>query len=213
MTINGRRRGPLDVPEGMMMIDVLHEMLDLAARPGPRCRPSAMACVVICDRDDRTSEEVQTCITGADFFDGKSIRTIEGIAQTNDKGEIVALSPLQQAFLDKFSFQCGYCTPGFVNAATVLLERLKRAPVPRAEVEATVAAALDSHICRCTGYVRYYQAVRDVILATPASPGRRMTFRRLVRLAAVAAILVAIALPPLSDQAFATARPAVPCRP
>ena len=79
----------------------------------------------------------------------------------------MALSPVQQAFLDKFSFQCGYCTPGFVNAATVLLERLKRAPVPRAEVEATVAAALESHICRCTGYVRYYQAVRDVILATP----------------------------------------------
>jgi aerobic-type carbon monoxide dehydrogenase small subunit (CoxS/CutS family) len=74
---------------------------------------------------------------------------------------------VQQAFLDKFSFQCGYCTPGFVNAATVLIERLKRAPVLRAEVEATVAAALDSHICRCTGYVRYYQAVRDVILATP----------------------------------------------
>ena len=51
--------------------------------------------------------------------------------------------------------------------ATVLIERLQRAPVLRAEVEATVAAALDSHICRCTGYVRYYQAVRDVILATP----------------------------------------------
>ena len=49
----------------------------------------------------------------------------------------------------------------------MLIERLQRAPVPRAEVEATVAAALDSHICRCTGYVRYYQAVRDVILATP----------------------------------------------
>jgi len=39
--------------------------------------------------------------------------------------------------------------------------------VPRDEVEATVAAALEKHICRCTGYVRYYQAVRDVILATP----------------------------------------------
>ena len=39
--------------------------------------------------------------------------------------------------------------------------------LPRGEVEATVAAALEKHICRCTGYVRYYQAVRDVILATP----------------------------------------------
>jgi xanthine dehydrogenase YagT iron-sulfur-binding subunit len=165
-TINGQRRGPIDVPEGMMMIDVLHEMFDLTGSRLGCGIGICHACVVIWDKDDGTSEEVQTCITGADFFDGKRIRTIEGIAQKNDKGEIV-LSAVQQAFLDKFSFQCGYCTPGFVNAATVLLERLKRAPVPRAQVEATVAEALDNHICRCTGYVRYYQAVRDVILATP----------------------------------------------
>jgi aerobic-type carbon monoxide dehydrogenase small subunit (CoxS/CutS family) len=74
---------------------------------------------------------------------------------------------VQQAFLDRFSFECGYCTPGFVNAATVLIERLERKPVSRTQVEATVAAALETHLCRCTGYVRYYEAVRDVILATP----------------------------------------------
>ena len=165
-TINGERRGPIDVPEGMMMIDVLHEMLGLTGSRLGCGIGICHACVVIWDRDDGTSEEVQTCITGADFFDGKRIRTIEGIAHKNDKGE-VALSVVQQAFLDKFAFQCGYCTPGFVNAATVLLERLKRKPVLRAEVEATVAAALENHICRCTGYVRYYQAVRDVILAIP----------------------------------------------
>ena len=166
LTINGKPHGPLDVPEGMMMIDVLHEMVGLTGSRLGCGIGICHACVVIWDKDDKTSEEVQTCITGADFFDGKRIRTIEGIGQKNDKGE-VTLSPVQQAFLDKFSFQCGYCTPGFVNAATVLLERLKRAPVPRAQVEATVAEALESHICRCTGYVRYYQAVRDVILATP----------------------------------------------
>lgn len=166
MTINGQRRGPIDVPEGMMMIDVLHEMLDLTGSRLGCGIGICHACVVIWDKDDGTSEEVQTCITGADFFDGKRIRTIEGIARKDDKGEVV-LSAVQQAFLDRFSFQCGYCTPGFVNAATVLLERLKRAPVPRAEVDTTVATALENHICRCTGYVRYYQAVRDVILATP----------------------------------------------
>jgi xanthine dehydrogenase YagT iron-sulfur-binding subunit len=74
---------------------------------------------------------------------------------------------VQQAFLDYYSFQCGYCTPGFVNAATVLIERLRGAPVARGDVEATVSAALESHICRCTGYVRYYEAVRDLILKTP----------------------------------------------
>ena len=167
VTINGKQHGPLDVPEGMMMIDVLHELLDLTGSRLGCGQGICHACVVIWDRDDKSSETVPTCITGAEFFNGKRIRTIEGIAQRNDKGEVTALSPVQQAFLDQFSFQCGYCTPGFVNAATVLIERLRRAPIARADVGATVAAALEAHICRCTGYVRYYQAVRDVILATP----------------------------------------------
>jgi len=167
VTINGKQHGPIDVPQGMMMIEVLHEMLDLTGSRLGCGQGMCHACVVIWDRDDKSSETVPTCITGADFFNGKRIRTIEGIAQRNDRGEITALSPVQQAFLDQYSFQCGYCTPGFVNAATVLIERLRRAPIARADVEAAVAAALESHICRCTGYVRYYQAVRDVILATP----------------------------------------------
>jgi aerobic-type carbon monoxide dehydrogenase small subunit (CoxS/CutS family) len=49
----------------------------------------------------------------------------------------------------------------------VLSKRLERKLAPRAAVEATVAAALETHLCRCTGYVRYFEAVRDVILATP----------------------------------------------
>ena len=167
VTINGKAYGPIDVPEGMMMIEVLHETLGLTgSRLGcgiGLCR----ACVVIWDKDDGTSEEMPSCITGADFFNGKRIRTIEGIARRDEKSGSVVLSPVQQAFLDHFSFQCGYCTPGFVNAATVLIERLERVPVPRAKVEKTVADALESHICRCAGYVRYYEAVRDVILTTP----------------------------------------------
>ena len=167
VTINGRRHGPMDVPVGMMMIDVLHEMLDLT---GSRLGCGLGICnACVRDLGSRRSDERR----GADlrrrahFFDGKRIRTIEGAAQRNDKGEIIALFPVQQAFLDRFSFECGYCTSGFVNAATVLIEQLERRPVPRADVEATVAAALETHLCRCTGYVRYYEAVRDVILATP----------------------------------------------
>ena len=167
VTINGKQHGPIDVPEGMMMIDVLHEMLDLTASRLGCGQGICHACVVIWDRDDHTSETVATCITGADFFNGKRIRTIEGIATRNDKGEVTTLSPVQQAFLDYFSFQCGYCTPGFVNAATVLIERLRRSPIARSDMESAVSAALESHICRCTGYVRYYEAVRDLILKTP----------------------------------------------
>ena len=165
--INGKDVGPMQVPDGLMMLDFLHEY---AALTGSRlgcgigmCR----ACVVIVDKPDGTSEEMRTCITGAHHFAGKQIRTVEGHAQRNEKGEIIALSPIQQKFLEHYSFQCGYCTPGFVNGATVLIERLKRQPVARSLVESTITEALNAHLCRCTGYVRYYEAVKDVILSTP----------------------------------------------
>ena len=49
----------------------------------------------------------------------------------------------------------------------MLLERLAKKPCARAELEKTIADALDGHLCRCTGYVKYHEAVRDVILADP----------------------------------------------
>lgn len=167
LKVNGEEIGPLQVPVGLMMIDLLHEYLDLTGSRLGCGQGICHACVVILDKPDGSSEEVRTCITGANFFNGKSIRTIEGHAQRNDKGDVVALSPIQQKFLEHFSFQCGYCTPGFVNAATVLIERLKRQPITKEQVETTITEALNDHICRCTGYVRYYEAVREVVLTMP----------------------------------------------
>ncbi|KWE98325.1 (2Fe-2S)-binding protein [Burkholderia ubonensis] len=166
VTINGKSVGPMQVPEGLMMIEFLHEYAGLTGSRLGCGQGICHACVVILDQPDGTSEEVRSCITGAHFFHGRSIRTIEGHAKRNDAGEVVELSPIQQKFLEHFSFQCGYCTPGFVNAATVLIERLKRQPVAKADVERTITDALDPHICRCTGYVRYYEAVKDVVMTT-----------------------------------------------
>ncbi|HEX7913085.1 MAG TPA: (2Fe-2S)-binding protein [Paraburkholderia sp.] len=165
--VNGEIVGPTDVPAGLMMIDYLHEYLHLTGSRLGCGQGICHACVVIVDKPDGTSEEVRTCITGANFFHGKTIRTIEGHAKRNEAGEVVELSAIQQKFLEHFSFQCGYCTPGFVNAATVLIERLKRQPVAKDKVEATITEALNDHICRCTGYVRYYEAVKEVVLSTP----------------------------------------------
>ncbi|MES2263275.1 MAG: (2Fe-2S)-binding protein [Pseudomonadota bacterium] len=165
--INGKSVGPTPVPEGVMMLDFLHEYLDLTGSRLGCGQGICHACVVILDKPDGTSEEVRSCITGAHYFEGKKVRTIEGHAQRNDKGEVVALSPIQQKFLEHYSFQCGYCTPGFVNGATVLLERLKREPVAKDQVDAAITAALNAHICRCTGYVRYFEAVKEVVLTTP----------------------------------------------
>ncbi|QBC42935.1 (2Fe-2S)-binding protein [Iodobacter fluviatilis] len=164
--INGQNV-TLDVPEGLMMIDFLHEYLNLTGSRFGCGQGVCRACTVILDNTDGTSEEIRSCITGAHFFNGKKIRTIEGHGKKNDKGEVVAVSPIQQKFLEHYSFQCGYCTPGFVNAATVLIEKLQREPVAKEQVEETITHALDSHLCRCTGYVRYFEAVKDVILTTP----------------------------------------------
>lgn len=167
VTINGKKFGPMQIPDGLMMIDFLHEYAGLTGSRLGCGQGICHACVVILDKEDGTSEEMRICITGAHFFDGKKIRTIEGHARRNEAGEVVEVSPLQQKFLEHYSFQCGYCTPGFVNAATVLLERLKREPVQRDRLEETITDSLNHHICRCTGYVRYYEAVRDVALSTP----------------------------------------------
>lgn len=163
MTLNGQAVGPFTVDDDLMMIDFLHEHLNLTGSRLGCGQGVCHACVAILDKPDGTSEEIRTCITGAHFFDGKKVRTIEGHAQRNDKGEVSELNAIQQKFVDHFAFQCSYCTPGYVNAATVLVEKLQRQPVKRSELEGEIENALGKHICRCTGYVRYYKAARDVV--------------------------------------------------
>lgn len=165
--INGKAVGPTPTPDGLMMVDFLHEYCDLTGSRLGCGQGVCHACVVILDKPDGTSEEVRTCITGAHHFEGKKIRTIEGHATRNEKGEVTGVSAIQQKFMEHFSFQCGYCTPGFVNAATVLIERLKKSPIAKDQVEPVITEALNHHICRCTGYVRYFEAVKEVVLTTP----------------------------------------------
>ena len=161
MTVNGAKVGPHEVPEGLSMNDYLREYLNLTGTKFGCGIGACSACVVILDDVDGTSSAIHTCITEVAFFAGKSVRTIEGIAREDQ------LTAVQIAFLDNFAFQCGYCTPGFVNQAQMLVESLARAPVPREEVKSRILAAMDGHICRCTGYVRYYTALRELILADP----------------------------------------------
>jgi aerobic-type carbon monoxide dehydrogenase small subunit (CoxS/CutS family) len=119
----------------------------------------SLSCAVIIDSPNGTSYTSPTCIVPAASFNGKSIRTVEGHATESE------LTPLQKAFITHFAFQCGYCTPGFLNEGQVLLERLTRAPIARADLEKTIPEGLDGHLCGCTGYVKYNKAVHDVILA------------------------------------------------
>ena len=161
VTINGRAYGPRDVRDELTMNDFLREYLGMTGTKFGCGVAQCLSCAVIIDDPDGNSYTSPTCIVPAINFNGKSIRTVESHAKNGE------LSALQKAFIEHFSFQCGYCTAGFVNEGQVLLERLAKKPVPRAELEKTITEALDGHLCRCTGYIKYHEAVRAVILADP----------------------------------------------
>jgi aerobic-type carbon monoxide dehydrogenase small subunit (CoxS/CutS family) len=159
VTINGQVHAPTEVRDDLSMNDFLREYLGMTGTKFGCGAAQCLSCAVIVDEPDGTSHTSPTCVVSAASFHGKSIRTVEGHAKNGE------LSELQKAFIAHFAFQCGYCTAGFLNEGQVLLERLAKAPVPRAGLEELIAEALDGHLCRCTGYIKYHEAVRDVILA------------------------------------------------
>ena len=109
------------------------------------------ACNVIID-----GEAFNSCIYLAVWADGKHIRTLESLMGPD--GE---LSDIQQAFIEETAVQCGFCTPGFIMATKALLCKTVN------PTEEDIYDGLKHNYCRCTGYVRYYEAVRDVVLKTP----------------------------------------------
>lgn len=163
LTLNGQKVGPIDLPEDLMMIDYLHEYENLTGSRFGCGQGICRACVVIVDNPDGTSQTERTCIQGVHFFNGKTVRTIEGVAENNDGQSYEGLNPIQKKFVDHFAFQCSYCAPGFVNAATVLVEKAQKEPIKKSVLEETIESSLGDHICRCTGYVRYYEATRDAL--------------------------------------------------
>jgi aerobic-type carbon monoxide dehydrogenase small subunit (CoxS/CutS family) len=92
---------------------------------------------------------VSACTYLAVDIEGRSVLTIEGLSNGRD------LHPIQQAFLDRFALQCGFCTPGFVMMTLALLDSVES---PSRE---DVVDYLEGNICRCTGYEPIVQAVLD----------------------------------------------------
>lgn len=108
------------------------------------------ACTVLVD-----GLPVSACTYLAYEARGKRVVTIEGLAESPEK-----LHPLQQAFLDNFAFQCGFCTPGMILAAKALLDEN---PEPTHE---EIIAYMDGNLCRCTGYLAIVKSIQQVANAT-----------------------------------------------
>lgn len=102
------------------------------------------ACTVLIN-----GEAQKSCLQLTGMIDDSSVQTIEGVA--NDDG----LHPIQESFLDYFSLQCGFCTPGFVLSTLALLNEN---PEPDKE---EIEQALHGNICRCTGYQMIIEGVEE----------------------------------------------------
>ena len=162
LRVNGQTTPPRQVATTLPLVDFLHDELNLTGTKFCCGIGVCRACTVaVRNRPGAPPVPLLSCSTPAATVNGQEITTVEGLAGPQGP------SALQQAFLDHFAFQCGYCTPGFLMGAHVLMERLKSAPIAVDRLDEAIAQALGSHICRCTGYVRYYQAIRQVILDTP----------------------------------------------
>ena len=140
LTVNGKRLD-LRIEPRVTLLDAIRNRADLTGNKRVCDRGTCGACTMIVD-----GRAIYSCSTLAIDVVGKQIRTVDGLSTGN------TLHPVQQAFCDVDALMCGFCTPGFVVAATALLERY---PNPTAE---QVRKGLDGNICRCGTFVRIMEA-------------------------------------------------------
>jgi carbon-monoxide dehydrogenase small subunit len=143
LRVNGRRQ-ELAVEPSKLLLDVLREDLKLTGSKRGCDDSSCGACTVLLNGVPVLS---CTMLAGSCASDDQEITTIEGVAEHG------ALAAIQKAYGDWGGAQCGYCTPGFLLAAKALLDR---EPAPDRE---TIRRELSGNLCRCTGYLKIYEAV------------------------------------------------------
>ncbi len=143
-TLNGDAVS-VQVQPNWRLIDLLRDTFNLTGTKEACGQGECGACTVLLD-----DEAVNACLVLAEQLDGRSVTTIEGLSKNGE------LDPLQQAFVDCGAIQCGFCTPGMIMSAKGLL--LKN-PNP---TEEEIKEAMEGNICRCTGYVKIVDAVKQV---------------------------------------------------
>lgn len=143
LKVNGVDRAFLARPETTLLL-ALREQLGLTGAKRGCAQGACGSCTVLLD-----GAPVVSCLVPAATVDGGDIGTVEGLADGPE------LSDVQQAFLDGFATQCGFCTPGMIMSAEALLARN---PDPTI---AEVNEAISGNVCRCTGYEPIVSAVLD----------------------------------------------------
>ncbi len=129
--------------------EVLRDHLGLTGAKEGCTTGNCGACTVLVD-----GKAMKSCLVLASQAAGKEVLTIEGLVQNG------RLHPLQQAFIDHFAVQCGFCTPGMILSLKALLDENPRPS------EEQIKEALAGNLCRCTGYVKILEAVRSTIMST-----------------------------------------------
>lgn len=142
LSLNGRARVDA-VKDNLLLLDYLRETLRLTGTKMGCDGGECGACTVLIDGRAHLA-----CITLAARCEGRSVETIESVAQGG------RLSALQRAFHEKLGAQCGFCSPGMIMAA----EGLLRSNPGAGETE--IRAALAGNLCRCTGYVKIVESVQ-----------------------------------------------------
>jgi xanthine dehydrogenase YagT iron-sulfur-binding subunit len=141
LTVNGRKVD-LEVGANETLLDVLRDRLDLTGAKRVCDRGECGGCTVHLD-----GEPVYACMYLAIRADGRAVKTVEGLAD-GDK-----LHPLQEAFIEKDGYQCGFCTPGVLMTTSAFLEKN---PTPTLD---EIKRALSGNLCRCGNYAKLYGAV------------------------------------------------------
>ncbi len=143
VTINGRVYQE-DAEPRLLLSHFLREVAGLTGTHVGCVIGECGACTILLD-----GKLVKSCLQFAVQANGKEITTIEGLAKNGD------LHPVQEAFVERYGFQCGYCTPGMILAAHALLQRN---PDPS---EDEILRALAGNLCMCTGYAQIIESVQE----------------------------------------------------
>jgi len=144
------------------LLEVLREDLALTGTKHGCELGECGCCAVLVD-----GRPVLPCLVLGVALEGHEVMTVEGMAQG------AKLHPLQEAFAELGAAQCGYCTPGFLLTAKVLLEQT---PQPSRE---RIKKALAGNICRCTGYLKIFEAVELAaarMAGKPAEPSKESIY-------------------------------------